>query len=301
MDFVIIVFVLLFIIFAIFFINWYIKKNNANNKLKYKNFIKYINNEKDIKSLINNCIDNKVIFTLWTGNNDLTQNRYDGLISIKNMKNVNMINVNPDNIDMFIKDGHPLHKSYNYLSKIHKSDYLRCYLMHHWGGGYSDIKKHYNNVSWDKHFDKIKRNNNMWMIGAPLDGIAYPEENDDKLNKLLEQNTKNMAGISYFIYKPYTKLTYDWYNKLHEMLDEFYPQLCKNPAIYSRESFDRPPSKWCNDEMDENIKKRPCPKEPTKYPISWNRILGQINYPIQLKYLQNIEVNIDLPDGNDYT
>jgi hypothetical protein len=284
------------------FYRWCIDKkdNDENNKLKYNNVIKYINKGKDIESLIDDCIDNKVIFTLWVGDNDLTQNRYDGLMSIQNMKGTNMINVNPDNIDMFIKDEYPIHKSYKYLSLIHKSDYLRCYLMYHWGGGYSDIKKYSNNTTWKEHFNEIKNNGNIWMIGAPSDGIAYPEENDIKLNKLLDVNFKKLSGVGYFIYKPYTKLTTEWYDKLHERLDYYYPQLKKHPAIYSRESYDRPPSKWCNDEKDNRIKKQSCPKKPTKYPISWNRILGQINYPIQLDYLQHILVNIKLPYNNNY-
>ena len=43
------------------FVRWCIdKKDNddVNNKLKYNNFIKYINKGKDIESLIDDCIDN---------------------------------------------------------------------------------------------------------------------------------------------------------------------------------------------------------------------------------------------------
>ena len=40
---------------------------------------------------------------------------------------------------------------------------------------------------------------------------------------------------------------------------------------------------------DPELKKRPCPTKRTQYPISWNRILGQIVYPLQVKYINHIK------------
>lgn len=48
--------------------------------------------------------------------------------------------INPALLPFFILKDAPLHPSYSFLSGVHRSDYLRCYLMHHYGGGYSDIK-----------------------------------------------------------------------------------------------------------------------------------------------------------------
>lgn len=47
----------------------------------------------------------------------------------------------------------PLHKAFQYLSPVHKSDYLRAYFMHFYGGGYADIKHiHFN---WFAYFEKL--------------------------------------------------------------------------------------------------------------------------------------------------
>tara|TARA_B100000035_G_scaffold242012_1_gene210512 strand:+ start:2289 stop:3194 length:906 start_codon:yes stop_codon:yes gene_type:complete len=273
--------------------------NTNYRKLKYNNFIKYINRGILINNLINNCINNYVLFTIWIGDNDLTTNRYKGLMSIKNSNKINMINVNPHNLHLFIKEKYPIHKAFKYLSVIHKSDYLRCYLMHHWGGGYSDIKPHKNIDKWYPLFDKIKYDDNIWAIGnTDSHSIEFPDDGDDKLRKEYANNKDKMIGVAYMIYRPYTKLTSDWYNKLHEKLDYHYPILKDNPAVYTREAFDRIPSRWCKDERDIRILHKKCPKEKTKYPIKWTEILGQINCPIQLKYLKHISNQI--PDLKVY-
>jgi hypothetical protein len=48
--------------------------------------------------------------------------------------------ITPVLLPFFILPDHPLHEGFEYLSGVHKSDYLRSYLMNFYGGGYSDIK-----------------------------------------------------------------------------------------------------------------------------------------------------------------
>ena len=47
----------------------------------------------------------------------------------------------PANLQDWVVAGHPLHPAYNDLSLVHRSDYLRAYLLHHHGGGYCDLKR----------------------------------------------------------------------------------------------------------------------------------------------------------------
>ena len=58
----------------------------------------------------------------------------------------------------------PLHECFQYLSGIHKSDYLRGYIGHHWGGGYTDIKPY--DTTWEGRFD-IFEDPDVWITGAP--------------------------------------------------------------------------------------------------------------------------------------
>lgn len=53
--------------------------------------------------------------------------------------------ITPKNLNNYLLPDFPLHPAYDYLSLVHKSDYLRCYFMHFHGGGYSDIKPNYKN------------------------------------------------------------------------------------------------------------------------------------------------------------
>ena len=87
---------------------------------------------------------------------------------------------------------------------------------------------------------------------------------------------------------------------LHQRLDKYSIELKKNPAVFSREAFDRSPSYWCKDEKDPELKKLPCPTERTNI-YFLNRILGQIVYPLQVKYINHIKQGLPMPDWNNYS
>ena len=50
--------------------------------------------------------------------------------------------ITPNNLNDYIVKDDPLPEAYNYLSLVHKADYLRTYFMYHYGGGYADIKRY---------------------------------------------------------------------------------------------------------------------------------------------------------------
>jgi len=170
----------------------------------------------------------------------MSQNRLDGLDEIQKKTRCKVININVTNLHQYVKKGFPLHPGYKYLSNVHKADYLRCYLMHHYGGGYSDIKRALK--SWVECFNIINNNKDIWMIGLGGEfGMAYPKEYNKEQRAHLKKHQSKMVGIGYFICRPYTPFTTEWYNNLHKRLDDYLPILKKHPAIYSRESYDRPP------------------------------------------------------------
>lgn len=109
-----------------------------------------------------------------------------------------------------------------------------------------------------------------------------------------------MVGVGYMICRPNTPFTTEWFKKLTKFMDRYYPILKKHPAIFTREAYDRPPEKWCRDEKDPVLRKIPCPKKKTKYPISWNRLLGQIFYPLQVKYLEHFKMGLKPPNHINY-
>lgn len=232
-----------------------------------------------------NCLENKVIFTIWFGNS-FSANRNKQLKSLIKTSKCNVININENNIHLL---KYPIHKSFIYMSSIHKSDYLRCYLMYHYGGGYSDIKS--TSDSWIKCFDDLQRDTNLYAIGYNCDGIPSKcdagENYDIELHNNLMLNIKNLIGVGFFIFKKNTSLVNEWWLELNNRLDFFNDELKKNPAKYDRESkCGAPIPRWEGGKLN------------TNYPIYWNYILGHILYPIYLKHIGHIKKSI--PHRNDH-
>lgn len=209
----------------------------------------------------------EVIYCFWTGNNEMSLNRQESLNSLKENSNVSVILITPHNLDDYILKDFPLHPAYNYLSNVHKSDYLRCYFMHHYGGGYSDIKR--NSKSWKSSFNKIN-NSNKIALGyreISVDGVAYINgafniKNFKKINYDMRRHYPYLIGNCGYIFRPYTVFTNAWINELHRRLDLVQLELKNNPGNI----------------MGDNL----------GYPIIWNSILGQIFHPLCLKYHKDI-------------
>src|SRR5665648_275733 len=105
----------------------------------------------DISKPIPKLDDHKKIFLLWLGDEPMSPYRQN---ACNNMTPYTIL-ITKKNINNYILPDYPLHASYEYLSTIHKSDYLRCYMLYHYGGGYSDIK--IISLMWDKAFDELDK------------------------------------------------------------------------------------------------------------------------------------------------
>jgi hypothetical protein len=82
-----------------------------------------------------------VIFQIWGKNVEkLTVNMLYSLKESFAVSTPEVKVITPTLLPYFVLPDHPLHPAYKFLSAAHKADYLRCYLMHFYGGGYSDIK-----------------------------------------------------------------------------------------------------------------------------------------------------------------
>ena len=216
------------------------------------------------------------LYSFWVGHNNLVmnENRINGLDSIKSNSNVNFILINNENLPDYILEGHPLHQGFNYLSDVHKADYLRTYFMHHYGGGYTDIKP----CSWDwnTYFDQLE-NSDAFGIGAP--------EDEGELSVTLRQRAwlgkhwDKLVSNDLYIFKPNTEFTTKWYNKLLEIMDIKFNNLQKFPAKNSREAADT---------------------IVTRYPIEWGEILLEIFHPLCYEYTDRLIKTMPLPITKNY-
>lgn len=191
-------------------------------------------------------IENNTLYCFWTGNNEMSANRLGCLYNLRTQTDANVVLVTVDNLHTFIKPDDPLHEAYQYLSETHKCDYLRVYFMHHYGGGYSDIKSP--RRSWAEAFQQMRSDPTKIINGYHEKGdfaIAYTP-NAHKWNML--------CGNGSYILRPKTALTYTWYRAMLDKMDEKIVELRAHPATRVEDA-----KEWGGG-----------------YPIEWNEMLGRI-------------------------
>lgn len=194
------------------------------------------------------------IVCFWTGETEMTETRKQCLEQLKRVSQCNVVLVTKDTLPQYILPDHPLHAGYPYLSEVHKSDYLRCYFMHFYGGGYADIKLTMG--SWVKAFRDMELNPNAYLNGYQAggpDNVSHPD---------MKQYWTELTGVCQFIVRPQTDFTREWYEELLRVMDTHLEALRQHPAQYPYE----------------------CATSGTGYPIGYTDLLGMIFNRVQYKY-----------------
>lgn len=196
------------------------------------------------------------VYCCWTGDNEMSPDRAKAFKTLCKVIGVEVVLVTPKILSLFILPDYPLHKSFPYLSLVHKSDYLRCYLMHHHGGGYADIK--FFGKSWTHAFNLLASNPEKWVLGYREIGKRGAALVENNMGVDLKKYWHLLLGNGSFICRPQNPFTQEWYNELHARLDYFHDKLVQYPG----DAFGKNPG----------------------YPIPWTYIMGHIFHPLCLKY-----------------
>jgi hypothetical protein len=200
------------------------------------------------------------IFAIWAGTNPMSSRREAGLTSLRQMNpHAEVVLVTPDNLPRWLVPGHPLPRAYGDLSLVHKSDYLRCYLLHHHGGGYADIKRFRH--AWDEPFRELE-NSGQWLAGytevhrinAPL--VGGPLQGD------LRRASRQLLGYGALIARADTPLTAEWYDRVHTVLDEKSDELALHPG---------------------NVR-----GDNPGYPLAWTEVLAHVVAPLTWKHQHHV-------------
>jgi hypothetical protein len=245
------------------------------------------------------------IYCWWLNDEDMSTNRQTSLNQLKQTTGCEIVFITKKTLENYILHDYPLHEGYKYLSEIQQGDYLKCYFMHHYGGGYSDIKKTLG--SWITFFDQINDDDNLYAIGygekesghvARLENCTLNPTNskyclDFTLNEdgskwsseQIKKNWHHLIGNGAYICKKNTPFTNDWWNGLNEKMDGYLEQLKKYPSNWGRDA---------RDHINPNTNK------PSNYPISWAVINGNIFHPLVLKYKNNVKKNLHYPVVTNY-
>ena len=218
---------------------------------------------------------NKRIFCFWTGDNPIPKNRLLALNSLTN-SNLKVTFIDKNNLSNWILPTFQLHPAYEYLSAIHRADYLRVYFMHHYGGGYSDIK--YLSSSWLPSWYELN-NTDKFAVGykeigpkgvAIVPSLRY-------IHLLI--NWEKLIGNCAYIFKPDTEFTIEWIDNTHKLLDSKLFNLKLNPAKLPEDYYGK---------LINGIK--------SQYPIRWSEMLGNIFHPLCLKYKDRLIYSLPRPD-----
>ncbi|GGI46686.1 glycosyltransferase family 32 protein [Agromyces flavus] len=198
----------------------------------------------------------EVIWCFWTGSNPLTPNRAACLAQMREVNPHTPVElITPERLPSFVVSTHPLHRAYDDLSLVHRSDYLRAYFLHHFGGGYSDLKQL--RGPWRSALDRM-RTSDAWLIGPPLTHPAWAGEGPGRLGAHLRRYYRRIASESTLIAKSHTPLTGEWLREVERRLDYQAPALAEaEGGIWGQEPG---------------------------YPISWTGLLGDVLHPLCLKY-----------------
>jgi hypothetical protein len=206
----------------------------------------------------------------------MSENRYNAFPTIKNT-GLNVTFVDKNNLERWIVKGSPLHPSYRFLSAVHKADYLRSYLMHNYGGAYTDIKVIED--SWLPSFKKL--NNSDYLISGYKESFLGAARGRGFVKDIwLAFNYNRLIGNGAYICKPNTIFTKDWISNIHKILDYKYELLKKYPAKHPRDFLTK--------KLDDG--------SVSKYPLRWSEICGGVFHPVCLKYHKRILQDLPAPN-----
>ena len=206
------------------------------------------------------------VVALWLGENPLTPRRRANLEVMRRRIGLPVELVTRENLEEWLVPGHPLHPAYENLSLVHRSDYLRAYLMHHHGGGYCDLKAPV--ASWEGAFARMHADEQAWLSG-------YPERVAQEVTRLtgalgvdLAWQYHRLVGMGAYLVRPRTPLTAEWLREVERRLDYYADQAAEFPGGQRGEVVG--------------------------YPVSWTRLLGGILHPLQLKHLDHVRQDREL-------
>ena len=159
-----------------------------------------------------NAFKDRIIWTFWTGDNEMSPNRAKSLEILTRDSGCKVITITPDNLSDYLVEGDSLHEGYDLLSLTHKSDYLRSYFIYHYGGGYSDIKAY--TYSWLPYFDQLEESDKEF-IGAQEQSPHHIASD----NFMIKNYFRNLASVRCFIFKPKTSFAKEWKDLTNEKMD----------------------------------------------------------------------------------
>lgn len=203
----------------------------------------------------------RTIFAYWSGDAPMSDNRLRGLQSIReNAGGAEVVLLDDLSFREYEVDEHPIHSAFPQLSAVHRSDYVRTYLMHHHGGAYTDVKR--SGAGWGDAFTMLS-DPEVWAVGYPEPSPGGMAPVGGRIGEALRANYWRFIGNCAYAVRPGTPLTSEWLTETECRLDYFAARLRAHPANGERTGG-------------------------PQYPVPWSSLLGQVFHPLQIKHASHI-------------
>lgn len=220
-----------------------------------------------------------VIWCYWEGS-EMNKNRSLSFTYLRENIGVPVCLITPQNISKFILPEHPLPQALPYASIVHRSDFIRAYLMHFYGGGWHDIKATL--VSFANCWELFK-DENIYLIGRP-ESFKGAAKVADENGYYMPDVAEDLVSVPAWIARGQTPLSKTIYENLVQLFLENEFLLKRGPAKHPREKYIKP--KNFLHKIGIQIKYLYSGRNP-KYPLPWT-IFGNIFHPAVYKYKTHV-------------
>ena len=177
-----------------------------------------------------------------------------------NEPEVEVVLVTPGTLGDWLVPGQPLHPAYDGLALIHRADYLRAYLMHHHGGGYSDVKATL--APSVEAFGLLANDREAWLVGYRELGYRVVAPVPRPARRQLQLHHARLVGNGAYIARPRTPFTGAWLGEAERRLDIWEEAIDATPGdVYSGG---------------------------VGYPVPFYGLLGEIFHPLCLRFHRHL-------------
>ena len=253
----------------------------------------------------------RLMMTFWFGP-PFKGPRLEAFNSLSRSVGVPLHLVTSDNLKQYVLPGYPLHPAFQFLTPVHKSDYLFGYFSHHVGGAFHDIKQPFGN--WTPYFDRMERirgPREAWLVGSPSlrEHIACqePMAADDpmclRLRRSRGENASHWRSVLPEFKTAYINGRYDPFDGTRGACCERVRNAWKH-MINCQEHIARPRTALTRDwlrlvhvALDRKLAAlnatrypmaRCCQNHENGYPINWAELKGNTLFPLELKYQSHV-------------
>ena len=236
------------------------------------------------------------VFCLWLGGKPRSEARSRQLTLLRKGVGVPVQLVTEENLDEWVRPGHPLHPASHGLTVMHLADYLRAYLVAHHGGGYADIKAP--SASWRTAFDLINT--------GSVDLVGYAVPDPSNVARFgLPADVPLSAAVRPLTYRHLL------YRRLHRRLAGGGAFIVRQGSPIAREYIDRvetvltqsahrldPERVTCADgsrEVGLDVYRGKL----SGYPLSWGALCMDVLQPVSLKHRRWVSLSLPEPIWQD--